>query len=132
MPALDTPDPLPHYPSTPRAALLPAGFSIEVFAAGLSRFHFPGLQQGRLSILSHLNDEIRKAGYRECLDVRLGRIRSVDPEHGPKRGNQDAMAFFINLNDGAVETFFLGRARGRDQANEEEAEADGEKSCTHV
>lgn len=112
--------------------MLPAGFPIKVRAAGLSRFHFPGLEQRCLPISSHLDDEIREAGYRECLDVRLGRIRSVDPEHGPKRGNQDAMAFFINLNDGAVETFFLGRARGRDQANEEEAEADGEKSCTHV
>ena len=40
---------------------LPAGFPIEVRAAGLSRFHFPGLQQGRLPILSHLDDEVRKA-----------------------------------------------------------------------
>ena len=40
---------------------LPAGFPIEVRAACLPRFHFPGLQQGRLPILSHLDDEIREA-----------------------------------------------------------------------
>ena len=40
---------------------LPAGFPIEICAACLPRFHFPGLQQGRLPIFSHLDDEIRKA-----------------------------------------------------------------------
>lgn len=40
---------------------LPAGFSIEVRAACLPGFHFPGLQQGRLPILSHLDDKIREA-----------------------------------------------------------------------
>ena len=44
-----------------RATKLPAGFPVEVGAACLPRFHFPGLQEGRLSILSHLDDEIRKA-----------------------------------------------------------------------
>ncbi len=43
-----------------RARKLPAGFPIEVRAACLPRFHFPGLQQGRLPILSHLDDEIHK------------------------------------------------------------------------
>ncbi len=36
------------------------------------------------------------------------------------------------LNDGAVETFVLGKARGHDQAEEEETGEDGEKSRTHV
>ena len=40
---------------------LPAGFPIEVRAACLPRFHFPGLQQRRLPILSHLDDDIHKA-----------------------------------------------------------------------
>ena len=42
------------------------------------------------------------------------------------------MAFRIDTNDGAVETFLLGKARRRDQAEEEETGEDGEKSRTHV
>jgi len=38
-----------------------ADFPIEVRAAGFPRFHFPGLQQGRLTVLSHLDDEIHEA-----------------------------------------------------------------------
>jgi hypothetical protein len=38
-----------------------AGFPIEVLAACLTRFHFPGLQQGRLLVPSHLDDEIHEA-----------------------------------------------------------------------
>ena len=64
--------------------------------------------------------------------MRLGRIWNVDPEHGPKGGNQDAMVFRIDTNDGAVETFLLGEARERDQAEEKETGEDGEKSRTHV
>ena len=40
---------------------LPADFSIEVETACVSGFDFPGLQQGRLPVLSHLDDEIHKA-----------------------------------------------------------------------
>jgi len=64
--------------------------------------------------------------------VRLGGIRNVDPEHGPIGGYQDAMAFRIDTNDGTIKTFLLGKARGRDQAEEEETGEDGEKSRTHV
>jgi len=64
--------------------------------------------------------------------VRLGGIRNVDPEHGPEGGNQDAMAFRIDTNDGTVETLLLGKARGRDQAEEKETGEDGGKSRTHV
>ena len=64
--------------------------------------------------------------------MRLGGIRNVDPEHGPEGGNQDAMAFHIDTNDGTVKTFLLGKAGGRDQTEEEETEADAEKSRTHV
>ena len=63
--------------------------------------------------------------------MRLGRIRNVDPEHRSIGGNQYTMAFRIDTNDGAVETFFLGKAGGRDQAEEEETGEDGEKSSTH-
>ncbi|MGH7147019.1 MAG: hypothetical protein ACREIL_00120 [Nitrospiraceae bacterium] len=90
-----------------------------------------------MSILSHLDDEIRKARYREFLDVRLGRIRNVDPEHGPIGRNQDAMAFHIDTNDGAVETLFLGEAgvshqAEEDETEENETEEDSEKSRTPV
>ena len=115
-----------------RAMKLPAGFPIEVRAAGLSRLYFPGFQQGRLPILSHLDDEIRKARYRELLDMRLGRIRNLNPEHGPIGRNQDAMVFRIDTNNGTVETSVLGKARRRDQAKEKETEADDEKSRTRV
>ena len=64
--------------------------------------------------------------------MRLGRIRNVDPEHGPIGRYQDAVAFLIDMNDWAVETFVLSKARGGHQAEEEETEADGEKSRTHV
>lgn len=64
--------------------------------------------------------------------MRLGRIWNVDPEHGPKGRNQDAVVFLIDLNDGAVETFVLSKAGGRDQTENEETEEDGEKSRTHV
>ena len=63
--------------------------------------------------------------------MRLGGIWNVDPEHGPKGGNQDAMAFRIDTNDGTVETLLLGKARGRKQAEEEETGEDGEKNRTH-
>jgi hypothetical protein len=42
------------------------------------------------------------------------------------------MAFRIDLNDGTVETLVLGKARGRDQGEEEETGEEGEKSRTHV
>jgi len=64
--------------------------------------------------------------------VRLGGIRNVDPEHGPIGGNQDAMAFRIDTNDGTVKTFLLGKAGGREQAEEKETGEDGGKSRTHV
>jgi hypothetical protein len=40
---------------------LPAGFAIEVRALCLPGFNFPGLQQGRLTVFSHLDDEIHEA-----------------------------------------------------------------------
>jgi hypothetical protein len=45
--------------------------------------------------------------------------------------NQDAVAFLVDIDDGAVETFFLGKARGDDQAEEEET-GDSKKGRTHV
>lgn len=113
-------------------AKLAAGFPIEVQTARLSRLHFPGLEQRRLPVLSHFNDEIREARYRELLDVRLCCIRDVYPEHGPMGGNQDAVAFLVDIDDGAIETFFLGKAGGYDQAEEEETGADSKKSRAHV
>lgn len=112
--------------------MLPAGFSIEVRAACLPRFHFPGLQQGRLPIPSHLDDEICQARNRKFLYVGLGRIWNVDPEYGSEGRDHDAMTFLIDMNDWAIETFFLGKARGCYQAEEEEAGEDGAKSRTHV
>ncbi len=52
--------------------------------------------------------------------MRLGGIWNVDPEYGPEGRNQDAMAFRIDMNDGAVETFVLGKAGGQDQTEKEE------------
>ena len=63
--------------------------------------------------------------------MRLGRIRNVDPEHGPIGGNQDAMAFRIDTNDRAVETLLLGEAGVRHQADKDDTEEDSEKSRTH-
>ncbi len=37
------------------------GFPIEVLAVCLAGFYFPGFQQGRLLIPSHLDDEIHEA-----------------------------------------------------------------------
>ena len=64
--------------------------------------------------------------------MRLGGIWNVDPEHGPKGGNQDAMVFCIDTNDGTVETLLLGEAWLSRQVEEDETKEDSEKSCTHV
>ncbi len=64
--------------------------------------------------------------------MRLGGIRNVDPEHGSVGGNQDAMAFRIDTNDGTVKTFLLGKGGGRDQPEEKETGEDGGKSRTYV
>jgi len=64
--------------------------------------------------------------------VWLGLIWNVDPEHGPRGGNQNAMAFHIDTNDGAVETLLLGEAWLSRQVEEDETQEDSEKSCTHV
>ena len=62
----------------------------------------------------------------------LACIRNIDPEHGPECGNQDAMTFLIDLNDGAVETFVLRKTRGSDQAEEEKTGEEGEKRRTQI
>ena len=62
----------------------------------------------------------------------LGRIRDVYPEHGPMGRNQDAVAFFVDIDDGAVKALVFGRAGGRDQADEEESREDSESSRTYV
>lgn len=54
----------------------------------------------------------------------FGGLRNVDPEHGPKGGNQDSVVLPINTNDWTVEAFILGKAGGRYQADEEEIEED--------
>jgi hypothetical protein len=64
--------------------------------------------------------------------VGFGRIGNVDPEYGPKGRNHDARGFFIDMNDRAVETFVLGRARGQGQAEKEETRENDEKSRTNV
>jgi hypothetical protein len=47
-------------------------------------------------------------------------------------GNQDAVAFLVNIDDGAVETFVFGKARGHGKAhNEEVTRVDDEKNHTH-
>lgn len=42
------------------------------------------------------------------------------------------MRIYVDLNDGAVETFVLGKTRGRDQTEERETEEYREKRCTPV
>ena len=64
--------------------------------------------------------------------MRLRRIRDLYPEHGPMGRNQDAVAFLVDIDDGALETFFLGKAWGHDQAEEKETGKDSKKSRTHV
>ena len=63
--------------------------------------------------------------------MRLGRIRNVDPEHGPIGGNQDAMVLPIDADDGAIKTLLLGEAGVRHQADKDDTEEDSEKSRTH-
>jgi hypothetical protein len=59
--------------------------------------------------------------------VRFGRVWSIDPKYGPKGGDQDAVVFFIDINDRAVEALVLRKAGGRDQSEKEETEVDREK-----
>ena len=42
------------------------------------------------------------------------------------------MAFRIDMNDGAIETFVFGKARRYDHAEEEETGKDAKKSRTHI
>ena len=62
----------------------------------------------------------------------LACVRNVDPEHGPECGYQDAMAFLIDLNNGAVETSVFRQARGSDETEEEKTGEEGEKRRTHI
>ena len=64
--------------------------------------------------------------------MRLGYIGNVYPEHTAEGRNQDAMRVYVDLNDRAVETLVFGKARRRDQTEEEEAEEGGEKLWSSV
>lgn len=115
-----------------QATKLLAGRAIEVLAGRLSRFYFPGLQQGRLPIRSHIQHEICKARDRQFLEVWLGGIGDINPEDGPECGDQDLVLFQVDADDGTVEALVLGKAWSRDQTEEDETQESGEKSRTQI
>lgn len=64
--------------------------------------------------------------------MRLGRFGNVYPEHPAEGRNQDAMCVYVDLNNWTIETFVLGKTRGRDQTEKEETKEYREKPCSSI
>mgnify|MGYP003481469610 CR=1 FL=1 len=64
--------------------------------------------------------------------MRLGCIRNINPEHGAKCGNHNAVTFLINMNDGTVEALLFGEAGVSHETEEDKSEEASEKGRTHI